>query len=318
MPSHSLSVTIDIEDWYHIPSVTGSPFSRYRDVEEFFKEWKDQKYDYLTAPTHHVLDMLNEYGIKATFFVVADVVKYYPGLVERIAREGHEIACHGLDHACAIDPKSKSPIIDRQTFERRTVEAKRILEKVSGKKIRGYRAPNAYVAGWMIDILENIGFEYDSSICANSFYNKSDCDLTDAVASAYYPKVHGLTPGERRNIIEFPWPNFTLGPVRFPTPGGPMLRFLGDRYIKLGIDQCLKRDHTVLYFHPIDLSDEKFPSDHSARRPFYWSIKGSVVEKRVRRLLDTYKDNTILLCERKDLIDRAYKARPRIACEVHA
>ena len=83
MNIHSLAITVDIEDWYHIPSVTGSPFSVYRDVDEFFDKWTG-KYDYLTEPTKRVLDMLDEFDVKATFFVVADVVEHYPGLVESI------------------------------------------------------------------------------------------------------------------------------------------------------------------------------------------------------------------------------------------
>ena len=46
------------------------------------------RYDYLTEPTKRVLDMLDEYDIKATFFVVADVVEHYPGLVESIVERG--------------------------------------------------------------------------------------------------------------------------------------------------------------------------------------------------------------------------------------
>ena len=80
---NTLSITVDIEDWYHIPSVTGSPFSVYKDVPKFFKGWTG-KYDYLTEPTKRVLDMLDEFDIRATFFVVADVVDHYPGLVESI------------------------------------------------------------------------------------------------------------------------------------------------------------------------------------------------------------------------------------------
>ncbi len=80
---NTLSITVDIEDWYHIPSVTGSPFSVYKDVPKFFEKW-DGRYDYLTEPTKRVLDMLDEFDINATFFVVADVVEHYPGLVESI------------------------------------------------------------------------------------------------------------------------------------------------------------------------------------------------------------------------------------------
>lgn len=101
-----IAITVDIEDWYHIPSVTGSPFCKFNNVADFFDKW-NSRYDYLTVPTNRVLEMLKECGIKATFFIVADVTKHYPGLVEQIAANGHEIACHGLHHACKIDPKTK-------------------------------------------------------------------------------------------------------------------------------------------------------------------------------------------------------------------
>jgi peptidoglycan/xylan/chitin deacetylase (PgdA/CDA1 family) len=82
MGQNSISVTVDIEDWYHIPSVCGSPFSAYRDVNDFFENW-DNKYDYLSEPTRRVLDLLDEFHINATFFVVADVVDHYPDWLNR-------------------------------------------------------------------------------------------------------------------------------------------------------------------------------------------------------------------------------------------
>jgi peptidoglycan/xylan/chitin deacetylase (PgdA/CDA1 family) len=138
---NTLSITVDIEDWYHIPSVTGSPFSVYRDVHEFFEGWKG-KYDYL--PTKRVLDMLDEYEVTATFFVVADVVEHYPGLVESIVDRGHEIGCHGLHHACKnkIDPNTKAPLMSVNEFEERTLKAKEMLERVCNDEVIGYRAPN--------------------------------------------------------------------------------------------------------------------------------------------------------------------------------
>ena len=146
---NTLSITVDIEDWYHIPSVTGSPFSVYKDVNEFFKGWTG-RYDYLTEPTKRVLDMLDEFDIKATFFVVADVVEHYPGLVESIVDRGHEIGCHGLHHACKINPKTKEPLMSGKEFEERTKKAKQMLESVCKQKVVGYRAPNALIGGWML------------------------------------------------------------------------------------------------------------------------------------------------------------------------
>jgi len=70
-------------------------------VYSYLDKWKG-RYDYLSLrkPTKRVLDLLDEFDVKATFFVVADVVDHYPGLVESIVERGHEIGCHGLHHAC--------------------------------------------------------------------------------------------------------------------------------------------------------------------------------------------------------------------------
>jgi peptidoglycan/xylan/chitin deacetylase (PgdA/CDA1 family) len=201
---NEISITIDIEDWYHIPSVTGSPFSVYKDVNEFFEGWTGRRYDYLTAPTKRVRDMLDEYDIKATFFVVADVVEHYPGLVESIVERGHEIACHGLHHACKIDQKTKEPLMSGKEFEERTLKAKEMLERVCKEEVVGYRAPNALVGGWMLDSLGKIGFKYDSSISANSLYNKTDSSLERVSSYPYYPKKNGLEIGEEK-FVEFPW-----------------------------------------------------------------------------------------------------------------
>jgi peptidoglycan-N-acetylglucosamine deacetylase len=285
---NSLTLTIDIEDWYHIPSVCGSPFSVFRNTDDFFDTWKD-RYDYLTDPTSRVLDILREYGVKATFFIVADVVRRYPGLVESIADDRHEIACHGLDHSCKIDAKTKKPLFTAQDFDRRTRQAKLILEKASGQKVVGYRAPNALMGGWMIDVLETIGFNYDSSVSVNSLYNKTDSSLAGVTSAPYYPLRGGLEPGPQRKIIEFPWSYYSIGGYKLPTSGGPILRFLGARIIMSGIKQSLIRGQTVFYFHPIDISYENFPKVGKGR-PLYWFVKGKVIEKRIKYILNSVSD----------------------------
>jgi len=280
-----LAVTVDVEDWYHVPAVTGSPFSRFKDIDDFFRKWKG-RYDYLTKPTEEILDLLDDFNIRATFFVVADVTRYYPGLVQEIARHGHEIGCHGLHHACKIHPRTKRPLMSAKEFEQRTLQAKHLLEEASGQEVIGYRAPAAYVGGWMLDSLEKLEFRYDSSVSVNSFYNKSDSSLRGVDTRAYYPIRNSLDLGEKmRKIVELPWPYFKFG-LKFPTGGGPLLRFLGATYVLLGLRQSLKRGDTLTYFHPIDISDEEFPSRFSARRPFYWAIKGDIVKRRIRRTIE--------------------------------
>jgi peptidoglycan/xylan/chitin deacetylase (PgdA/CDA1 family) len=239
--------------------------------------------------------MLDEYDINATFFVVADVVDHYPGLVEAIVERGHEIGCHGLHHACKIDPKTKEPLMSVKEFEEKTLEAKEMLERVCKDKVIGYRAPNALVGGWMLDSLKKIGFKYDSSISVNSLYNKTDSSLKGVSSYPYYPQKTGLDleVGEEkvRDFVEFPWAYWNVFGFNFkiPTSGGPMLRFLGAQVILKGLKQSLQRGQTAFYFHPIDISNEKFP-EVGKGRPLYWIVKGKLVEKRIRYILKSFKD----------------------------
>lgn len=289
--TRSLSITVDIEDWYHIPSVCGSEFSVYKDVKEFFEKWEG-RYDYLTEPTHRVLKILDEFNITATFFIVADVAEHYPGLIEAIASKGHEIACHGADHRCSINTNTKKPLLTIEEFEQSTLQAKHILEKVSGQEVIGYRAPNAAVTGQMLDSLRKMGFKYDSSVCVNSLYNKTDSSLKNVSTTPYYPALHSLEPAELGELVEFPWPYYNMG-IKIPTSGGPMLRFLGANLILKGIRQSLNRGHTVFYFHPIDICKEEFPKIGKGR-PFYWAIKGDIIEKRIRYILSNFDDVKIV------------------------
>jgi peptidoglycan-N-acetylglucosamine deacetylase len=289
-----LAVTVDIEDWYHLPPITGAPSSKFQDVPTFFSKWRS-RYDYLSEPTTKVLDLLQELDIKATFFIVADVVDHYPGLVGNIAGRGHEIACHGLHHACKIDPKTKQPLMTKTEFKERTVEAKKVLETASGHEVIGYRAPNAYISGWMVDILEEIGFKYDASVSVNSFYNKSDSQLKGVDTRPYYPARGSLDLGStRRDILEIPWPYFNFM-AKFPTGGGPVLRLLGARYTMLGLRQSLKRGDTTFYFHPIDISRENFPLNSSLIQRLFWMTKGNVVKERVEWILSNVR-GTVATC----------------------
>jgi hypothetical protein len=184
-----------------------------------------------------------------------------------------------------IDPKTKKSLIDQEAFERETKEAKNILEEIAGVPVIGYRAPSALIAGWMIDSLEKIGFVYDSSVCVNSLYNKTDSSLGGVSSRPYYPKPSQLTPGEKRALVEFPWAYYDIGGLKVPTSGGPMMRFLSAGMIYKGLQQSLKRGHTVFYFHPIDVSYEDFPAIGKGR-PLYWVIKGKIVENRIRYILN--------------------------------
>ena len=98
--------------------------------------------------------------VKATFFVLGWIAERYPGLVRRIQKEGHEIACHGYAHK-RIYTQSK------EEFRQDVKRAKSILEDITGNEVMGYRAPNYSITNksrWAFEVLIEEGFKYDSSI----------------------------------------------------------------------------------------------------------------------------------------------------------
>jgi len=284
---NKIAFSVDIEDWYHNPAVVGSSFSKYKTIEDFVKE---QSYDYkkFLKPFDITIQLLNNFGIKATFFIVGEMAQRFPYIVEQIVLNGHEVACHGHYHYMKYDPKINRMLYSKNQFENMTGESKYILESLCGEKVIGYRAPCAYICGDMIDSLEKIGFKYDSSVSVNSIYNKSDRKTDGVTTTPYFPDKGSLANnGEKRDIIEFPWPYYDFCGFKFPTAGGPFLRFFGEKYISMGIKQSLKRGDTALYFHVIDISEESFPP-LGKNRPFYFVFKGQVVKRRLNALLEKF------------------------------
>lgn len=291
-----LAISVDVEDWYHVPAVSGAPFSPYDSAPDFLDSW-DEEYDYLTRPTRRTLDLFDDLGITATFFVVGDVVENYPGLVEEIAERGHEIGCHGLHHECAIHPDTKEPRFTPDEYRERLTEAKQLLEDASGQEITGFRAPNAYVGGWVLDIVDELGFEYDSSVAKNTLYSKTDSSLAGVGTTPYVPQAGTLTPGGENRVVEFPWPYYDLSVVKLPAGGGPVIRLLGYHVVERGIRQSLDRGHTVFYFHPIDIARESFPREGNLRRrPAYWLGKGKTAERRIRKVITNREPTKCTTC----------------------
>ena len=72
-------------------------------IKEIYKS--DEKQVYLTFDdgpskkiTPQILDILKQYDVKATFFLLGSRVELYPDLVKRAFEEGHYIANHGYSH----------------------------------------------------------------------------------------------------------------------------------------------------------------------------------------------------------------------------
>lgn len=74
-------------------------------LEKQLKEKEDRKIVYLTFDdgpsnniTPQILDILKEYDVKATFFVIGNLAEKYPELIKRMYDEGHAIGNHTYSH----------------------------------------------------------------------------------------------------------------------------------------------------------------------------------------------------------------------------
>ena len=92
--------------------------------------------------TSEILDVLDRYDIKATFFEVATNVEYYPQSTERIAAEGHALGNHSYDHsrlATAVDFRYRE--VDR---------AQAVFQAVAGIEPTLFRPPAGIHTPWQM------------------------------------------------------------------------------------------------------------------------------------------------------------------------
>ena len=120
------AMTVDVEDYFHVSVFDGVvPRSRWDRLESR-----------VCANTDRLLQILDDAGVHATFFVLGWVGERWPDLVRRIAARGHEIASHGYGHRLVYD---QTPRAFRDDLRR----AKGVLESAAAVPVYGYRAPTA-------------------------------------------------------------------------------------------------------------------------------------------------------------------------------
>ncbi|MBO4801484.1 MAG: polysaccharide deacetylase family protein [Bacteroidaceae bacterium] len=98
--------------------------------------------------TERILDILKANDVHATFFCTGNFAEHAPNLMQRILREGHEVACHGVDH---WNPQPSD-----------VQQSKEIVERVTGVTVRGYRQPRMFHVS--DEAIAAAGYTYNSSL----------------------------------------------------------------------------------------------------------------------------------------------------------
>ena len=91
--------------------------------------------------TPWVLDTLDRYGIKATFFMVGDNVRKYPEVFEEVKRRGHSYGNHTMHHLQGLK-------VSATTFFRDITEADRLI----GSTL--FRPPHGIISPWQTKLIK--------------------------------------------------------------------------------------------------------------------------------------------------------------------
>jgi polysaccharide deacetylase family protein (PEP-CTERM system associated) len=191
---------------------------------------------------HTYLDWLRKHSFTCTFFVVSDVAEAYPSLIQEIASEGHEIACHSFRHV-PLDQQSA------EDFKRDTGRAIEVLLKTGAKRVEGMRAPVFSMTEATKDrypIMESLGFRYSSSVlpARNPLYGWK--------AFGEQARLVGT------RLVEIPMTVARVGPLTVPFAGGIYFRNLPQMLINRRAQQHLRSGVPLSgYFHPYDIDTEQ-------------------------------------------------------------
>lgn len=88
-----------------------------------------------TAFTGQLLNILDDYGMKATFFMMGPKMKDNPDIVKRKKEEGHGLALHGMTHDVA------QVYGDQYAPYEEMLESQEILESITGVQTEVIRMP---------------------------------------------------------------------------------------------------------------------------------------------------------------------------------
>ena len=138
--------------------------------------------DFGIVATQRILALMKAKRITTTWFVPGHTIESYPNCARDVFEAGHEIAHHGWTHRI---PAS----LGREAEEQELIRGNEAIEKLTGRKARGYRSPAWDLSPYSIELLLKHGFVYDSSLMGHDYlpYQAREND----VAELEQPIVYG-------------------------------------------------------------------------------------------------------------------------------
>lgn len=272
------AMTIDVEDYFQVSAFSNA-------IPRGSWEQRECRVERNMA---RILQMLDEAGVKATFFTLGWVAERYPQVVLDIVSGGHELASHGYGHERASD-------LSRDAFRADIGRAKRLLEDIGGVAVKGYRAPSFSIGKgnlWAFDCLVEEGYAYSSSIypIQHDHYGMPDAPRTP----------FQVRPG----LIEVPITTLRAFSRNFPSSGGGYFRLLPYALSRWMLRRVNVEDRAsgIFYFHPWEIDvDQPRIVQASAKARFRHYLNIARMEQRLRQLLRDFV---------WDRMDRIFLANP--------
>lgn len=106
-----------------------------------------------------VLDVLEKHAVPASFFVPAVAALIEPEAIKPLG-DGHEVGVHGWIH-------ENTSRLDRATERDLMLRSRDALEAITGTRPAGHRASNWDLSPHTVELVAELGFDYDSSLMAD-------------------------------------------------------------------------------------------------------------------------------------------------------
>ena len=224
-------MTVVLEDYFHVGAMRGliSPHQWNRFETRF------------ESNTLKALDLLKRNDVKATFFVLGWIAERQPELVAEIARQGHEIANYGYAHRDVQQ-------MTRDEFRDDARRSRDLLEIASGRRVIGFRIPQGLRSVedlWVLDVLAEEGYVYDSSVVPFTYDRKT--------RAAFLDEIDG------REIWEFPHATMNLLGYLLPISGGNYFRQIPHTLLQHAVAHWKRKFDKpfMMYFHVWELDPDQ-------------------------------------------------------------
>jgi peptidoglycan-N-acetylglucosamine deacetylase len=139
--------------------LTFDNMGRARDIAEGRAAAPDDAEPGLAIGYPRLLSLLDELGVRGTFFIEGWNALHHPERIEELAKRGHEVGLHGWVH-------ERFASLDRLRAEQLLHDGAAALGRL-GLRPKGFRAPGGERGKHAIPVLQALGFRYDSSTDAD-------------------------------------------------------------------------------------------------------------------------------------------------------